>query len=704
MKLALRLVLIAAVFAGASHARAAEPAATAAPIAFAYPNHIPANCDNLFVIGDPLPAMRRMFESDTFHDFATNSRLAKKFMEVGTNFAQVEFMLDSYAKHIPVEVAVGFPSATYADIEQLGKMFLAAELCGGATDVGDDAIANDTPEFQQIFLKAALAVKMPQCTVWLRFRDEQTADNVFESIVAAAQQFAESSEIPVTVDENTLHFDFLLVDLVSADMLPYMLSEMGLALDSEDKALEKISDALANFEAEVHLELRGDGLCLQIGRRPPREPAYPVESLGQLWNSDAPILAFGKWRIEELKRCNQAIGKIWEEWRDTPVGKAARRLDEEDMFGTMARLADQIERSADSATYRVTAGESLEATMHEHGFQPIESLVDSPLVKFLPNDTEYVDVDARRSLADYATDWLTEFEDSLAKQWFRAQARGREDRVEEIDRITKFYYGQLADFRRLAFEDTKQVFASPIAVLLGSRGKIDRLAIRFDDEQGQENQIIITDAPMIEYAVIGRLLDPAKPLRLPNEVVRAFLGAYVEDLPDELIATQDLGLGVETFAIRKDVIDQTLESKVKVSIVGDLQPHYFVVDGRVIFSSSIRLSKSILSAWKNPSQRFATPTNGKGEVASFGRIPGATIAAFIDYFFTLMKDAISGEGSVKLSGPVVEQLRSETPYPLDFVFGVSEIIRMLDKIEWTTIDANNIRETRARVTFAKPSR
>lgn len=224
-------------------AESAEPDAQAN---FTFLDHIPANCDNLFVVGDPLPAMRRAFESDTFHDFATNSRLAKKFMEIGTNFAQTEFMLDTYAKNIPSELAVGIPSSSYVELEQLARMVLAMELCGGAIDVDGEAIANDLPEFQRLFLEAALAFKLPQCAIWLRFREEQTAVATFDAIVVAAQKFAEESEIPVTFDDTTLHFDFLLTDLVSADSLPFFLAEMGLGLDSEEKALKDMSDAVAN--------------------------------------------------------------------------------------------------------------------------------------------------------------------------------------------------------------------------------------------------------------------------------------------------------------------------------------------------------------------------------------------------------------------------------------------------------------------------
>lgn len=420
------------------------------------------------------------------------------------------------------------------------------------------------------------------------------------------------------------------------------------------------------------------------------------------WTADVPVLAFGKWRIEELKRCNKAIGKIWEKWRDTPVGKATRRLDEEDLFGSTARFAQQIERSADSATFRVTTGETLEAIVQEHGFQPVQSLAASPLVAFVPQDAEYVDVDARRSLADHAADWLTDFEDSLDNQWFKAQARGREERIEEIDRITKFYYEQLVDFRRVAYDDTKQVFAPPMAVLFGSHGKINRLEIQFEDTQGKENKALISDAPSIEYAVMGRLIDPAKPLQVPNEIVLSFLSAYVNDLPDEVFAPQDLNLGVETFALKSEIIDRMLDGKVKVTIVGDLLPHYFVVDDWVVFSTSIRLSKSTLNAWKNPSQRFLLPQHRDGDLAAFGQIPGATLGAFIEAYAQLMSDAISGEGMVKISGPSLQQFRESSSHQLEFVEGVGNACRYVDKVEWTTIDADDIRETRMRVTFAKP--
>jgi hypothetical protein len=55
---------------------------------------------------------------------------------------------------------------------------------------------------------------------------------------------------------------------------------------------------------------------------------------------------------------------------------------------------------------------------------------------------------------------------------------------------------------------------------------------------------------------------------------------------------------------------------------------------------------------------------------------------------------------VELQGPTVEIMHVAGPLGTNTFPAISEMIRLLDGIKWTTIDSANVRETRFRITFA----
>jgi hypothetical protein len=251
----------------------------------------------------------------------------------------------------------------------------------------------------------------------------------------------------------------------------------------------------------------------------------------------------------------------------------------------------------------------------------------------------------------------------------------------------------------MVFDDAVQVFHRPYAMLLGTRGNVNVFDLQFDDGDGNANRITVRDAPMIEYAAIGRLADPSRSPKFPNELVRAFLGAFLEEVPEAAFAKSDVGLGVETMVLDVDMFRQ-VPGNVALTIQGDLQPHYFVVDGWIVCSTSIRLSRSILAAWRDPQQRFAAPVASGNDVTAFGQMPGDTFATFVEHAVKLVADTVSGQGSVELQGPTVEIMHHVGPLGTDKLPSFGEFIRLLDRVEWRTTDSNSVRETRFRIKLA----
>jgi hypothetical protein len=266
--------------------------------------------------------------------------------------------------------------------------------------------------------------------------------------------------------------------------------------------------------------------------------------------------------------------------------------------------------------------------------------------------------------------------------------------------MTEFYYGPLREFRRIVLDDSHEAFEPPLAVLGGSRGEIKRLEIAFDDANGEPNRLTLTGAPTIEYAAIAHLADAERGKNFFNKVVRAFFAAFFDDVPESLVETSDLGLGVETFAFSGEMLDR-LPNNISITAEGDLAPHYFVIDDLLVLSTSVRLSKTILAAYRTADARRQPPAPEAGALVGFAFFTADLAAAYMDHIGKILGDLTRGAGMAELDGPTIEQFRTDELDTLVSAFpAIAEAIRLVDAVEWTTVDRDKIRETRFRATFA----
>jgi hypothetical protein len=233
---------------------------------------------------------------------------------------------------------------------------------------------------------------------------------------------------------------------------------------------------------------------------------------------------------------------------------------------------------------------------------------------------------------------------------------------------------------------------------VGSRGKIDRLEVRVDVD-GVENGLVVSNAPTIEYAAVARLAEPSRPPTFFNELSREFVGGFITNVPSTVVGPRDVGLGLPTFAFQGNLFSGA-RYQISVSSYGDLQPHYFVVDGWLVISTSPRLSKTVLAAWRDTSQQFAAPRAGNAKLIAFGRLPGETLASGFESYWQLLSDLLSGQGSVKIEGPLSEMFGGRLRLPTEAGLAMGETTRLLNEIAWTTVDGSEVRLTRVRATFA----
>lgn len=679
---------------------AQEPAAPAAPGPLTFASRIPADCDNLFVVTDVLPTLQRALGSDVFRRFAAESTIARIVGAKGDDLMQALPRVEVASPYIPAEIAVGFPSSAYADTTNLAKLAIGLILCTAAKETEGDTYQNEIAGLQSIVLESALAAKLPRMTAWVRFRDPQVAGVAFAALALKAPGLAVRPGIKVNSSAESISLSCKIGDMVPLQGLAIVLARRGLSDSEQDPRVLEIATAISKFEVEVWCEKLGDGIRLTLGPRPPENAAYPVQTLGALWRADAPPLVFGKWQLGDLKANAELLLKVWETYRDTEIGQAVRKFDTEDGFGNLVYIVERIRAASNSATFQVTATDSIDVVMHEQGFAPVASLANSPLVKLLPRGTSYLKVDAQGSLADYFKYALNHFESRLSKQQFKSEMAGDAEGSTLYGAWSEGYYKHAATFRRIIFDDAPAAFAAPSAIVVAPDGKIDELQVSFD-AQGGQNSVAIRNAPSSGMAAIGRLADSSRPQAFFNDAVRSLLTGWASDVPQEVVVARDLGLGVETFAISDGVIAGA-PANLSIQFAGDMIPHYFVIDGWIVTSTSVRLSKSVLEAWRSPNNRLPLPAHGKASLSGFGVIHSAeyvkSLADLVQLLFALQRN----DGTITLSGPAFEGVQAEVEgkaSAADVSAILMDVAHLVDDVAWTTVDGSQVRVTRLRVTF-----
>jgi hypothetical protein len=680
--------------------RTAAQSPVPTPVDFAFPQHIAPECDNIFVVGDLMPPVRSLLSSEAVARLTTTGNFADLLARGGVDPSQALAIVEQNSAYVPGEAAIAFRSAAYDQLIAAVKTALALSLCNGATDAGGAAVDEELPKLQALLLETVRQLDLPEFTLWVRFRDPRIAERAFAAVQQFVPALGERSGLHVEEEENSIHLKFTMGEVMPAEAFPAMLVGAGMAPDPDDPDLAAIGEVLANFEAEIWFERLEDGLRVVVGPRLAQDASYPTEALGPLWRPDSTLLAYGKWRITAFKAGMSEVEDIWENWRDTAAGKAVRSFDDEDLLGDLTRIADDASRSADAGALQVTLGDALEAVIHEQGAHPAEPLADSSVLALIPRDVEAAAVTSAASLADHIYGMLSGFEDRLSRQSIRAELRDEAEQVEMTERMTEFYYGRLGEFRRLALDGSRQAFAPPLAVLGGSRGEIKRLEIAFDDADGERNRVTLTNAPMLEYAAIANLADADRGKSFPNDLARAFFSAYSDDVPASLVEPRDLGLGVETLAFSGAVFDR-LPNNLAVAVEGDLVPHYFVIDDWLVFSTSARLSKTILAAHGGSGMHREPPTIDDGALVAFGFFPADLAATYMEHLGKVLGDLARGAGMVELEGSTVKLIRTDHLDSMVSAFpAIAEAIRLVDAVEWTSVDRDNLRETRLRASFA----
>ncbi len=655
---------------------------------------VPADRDNLLFVGDVLPQLEKLLSSEDLRDVLVNGKLAGGALDPQAALP----LLKEHADKFPTEVVVALPASSLDDIAHLAHLGMLAGLCSGAGEAGGEAIESDLPKLQKQLLALAKTQRLPEMTVWAQFRSKLLPAQAMAVVRALA---------PTTIPEGVRTMDeptaFGLAtkvgQLVSTEQIQLVLTILGITQRANDPIGAEIAAALGEIEMELWLEQFDEGLRLSVGQRPlaASEP-YTKEHLGELWQPKTPLF-YTRWDTESFLAKLEDVRKLWDQWRETETGRALSRLDEEDMIGDLDLIVRQLEQGGRKGSLKMTVGDEIEAVVHTHGLPPAPPLRQSPLMKLIPKDVEVAVLDTSSSMADQFSGNLSSFEDRLSTRALQYEITGKEQQAALADQVIEFYYGKLGEFRKLVHEESYKAFDPPMATLVGSQGKIKKLDVQFEFPAGERNRLVLSDAPMVEFAMVGKMRDVAKARRYFAEVWQAFLGEFIDDLPEPLIRRHDLGLGVPTVVFSGDFW-QKMPGKVQVSVEGDLLPHLFIVDSWIVLSTSQRLSKQIVAAYQgDAAERFQLPQDSGEKLVGYGQFPSSTMANYVEDFGELLDGFLNRNGKFTLEGPIFELPSSGSPDLKKEMSGIADVIRLVDKMQWRTSDQGDIRQTRMTISF-----
>jgi len=674
------------------------------PARVRFPEQVPGDCDNLLYVADPLPHLERLLSCDSLRAVLAEGRLARAMPPGGPPLDPrlLLRMIRGNSGYIPTESVVALPSSSLDDLTNLAKVGLLVGLCNGAIEAGEGQIDRDLPKLHEELLATLNELELPQVTLWAKFRDPGAAAELMALLRLTVAQAARHDGVEMTSRPDLIGLKTRVGKLMPASQITVVMVLLGIGTDPADPKLAQLGESLAAVKLEAWLEQRADGLRLSIGPRSTPGEKYPLEELGQLWQPERSMLAFGRWNTGTLLQGLREVLNTWKQWEKTPTGQATRRIDTEDMLGDLRMVVRQLEKASPAGTMRLTVGDSVEVVVHSRGLAPAPALRESDLMAWVPKDAEVVMLDTTRSMADHISDKISDVEHRLATKSLQYELSGRTSQAEMAEQMTEFYYGRLSEFRRLVHQQSLSVFEPPVAVLLSSQGRIKQLTVEFEQPPGERNRVVLRDAPVIEYAVIGRLQRPDRRFDFPARVWKAFLAGVLDKPPKQPVHPVDLALGVTTHGFDGQVL-RSAPGKPKVTVDGDLLPHYFVEDGWLVFSTSARLSRLILDARRGgPQQRFQLPADDRGRLVAYGRVPAATMANYLDFVGQLLADFLRKGGTFSVEGPAFQHaVPPDMDRIGDVVGGIGDVMRLVDQFQWRTVDREGVRQTHFQITLAE---
>lgn len=672
----------------------------------------------VLVVEDPLPHLRLLLTSEPLRRAMRVGAIGRL---VGDEADRVVDPVEGWdwlsrnLRWVPDQVAVGMSDAGFADVDHLLRAVALVELLEGA-DVGDADDAKVRDERRKLRQAAAAElpqVRVPRFRLYARFRTPEDAVALLELLKDQSRD-VDPADLPdaVRIEHHDASVavrvavgDLIGDDAAVADALT-RLHVVDAEADGEPAVRQAVA-AVRALTAEASVERFGRGLLLTVGPRsaggPPGLPAGFVDLPAAVGRPDPSTLFWARWNVGRLKQAAAGWAGLREQWVESVAHRLLPSTEDysgESMLDGMQLLAVQLDRLSATGSARAWADAAAPAVRFaasEHDVPEAADLARHPLAALLPADAEAYQADTTTSLADLVSDQLLQVEDRLAVRSLRAEVDPNDPAAGVAKRVEAGYYAHFARLRELAHRTARERFGPGSAVVFGTKGRLERVEVSFEADN-RPQRFGGRDLPIPELALVGRPKAPADEASVRRFVEELYAAlatgirsaarpANVADRPvpavDRIASTRvDLGLGVATWEFGAAALTAASgEAKVRVDVVGDLRPHFFVVDGTLVLSTSPRLSRTLLAARGGAAPRLALPPADGASLVSVGRYPGEPMARGAEHVKAWVVAAADDAG--RAAGRPADA--AETEEAGRMLDAAAQFTRLIDRAEWQTV-------------------
>ena len=629
--------------------------------------YVPRSQSNFVFIGDVLPVVRRVLKSKKLVEFL---ELPTFKGNENVNPRLMRARIDGVEGMIPSSIVVAVSDEGFQAVGRALRAITALYLVLGLIEGDEAEFQKRLPELQAEVLPLFDALSKFGHTIFVGTRHGSVAAGWFRQLVASAkQQQAADSPLILKIENDVMTARMQLAKALPPELVTSFLAESAFSFGADDPFIAKVNAAIAGIEVQARLELLDEGLLFSFGAS--EGAKIDQSALGKLWSAAKPPLMFARWDAGSMRAGIDKALAMWRRWEKTAAGKAARAQDEDDFLGSLEDLGSWFQRVPLAGTMRVVADDGVSISILEN-VVPADEL-STGIGKLVPA-AGLVMMNGTASWAETIGQFLRNFEDRLALQAFRSELGDSTARGDRAQKASEVYYKRLGNTRTAILRTSLSYFDKGFALIGTARGKA-KILPGLDAKRGPFG--------VPEFAMVGKLARG----KSGQEYVARLIGAMFRDagvpVPESIEGyRKDLGLGVPTLIVPYPVPNTPIAGA--MALAEDLVPHALEVEGYLVFSSSIRLSKEILAASKGEAPRQPVATQNGKTVAAF-HLTGELMATWV-------QQAVEAS---KALDP-----RGERPPDFEAALdAVDHFTRLLDSIESRSVISGNRMRTEVRVKF-----
>jgi len=632
-----------------------------------FTQHLPFDNSEVIAINNPVRHVNAFLENKTWQnilDGDAGKKLSEVFGRPIPRISEASDWVNTNQKYFPETIAASGAPETYSLLTDYFEIILRV-LFIQQTLIMDDFDQKELSLAQSELADQIANFKIPNAVVWMRWSDQQEGNTLFSTFKKQLASVSVFTRLKVNQSDSHIQISGTIADVVTRPQLEAMINSFGIS-DSKGEIVDSL------LELELFLESTFDDRGLRVVLGEDQSDKAPAQASNMPGLKDgAKEILYGKWRGDHIKLATAQLEKSIERWEQTGLGKSLIDNDTEDIIGSCKTAIDQLRLFSDRGNIRVwQEGNQIRAGVQQFGSKPTAALEKDPILALIPKESESLMVTNLKTFADFTFESISAAEERLSTQSLKAQLSGDTGKEEALSTVIENYYEHFGTFRTFIRDDFAKTEATPFSLLLDSEGNLASMKFNLD---GLDSPIEISDDQWVRMAAISKTSDPQELADKMAEVFRRFAkgiaGLSETEMPSEeqLFGTVELGKGIVG---RHFLLNWKSETGTPlIEIDGDIQPHTYIQDGHVVFSTSLELSRELISSNETIPSTEITPN-----VVEYGSFQGKTLGALYRCIFVVAFQAISqqsGNATVNDMGGAMADM-------------ITEFCKVMNYGQWTT--------------------